>query len=110
MISLETIFTGPKRWEPWERSIWLMSVLGAIVWVAYVLVSDILLFQPQPMYAYERGYTTHSFSDFGEFIQELGQRPSSSDIAILEGRRTRNEQKQKANIEIAKFNDNDYCK
>lgn len=51
------VLTGAAHWKPWERAIWSISMIGAGLWITYVIISDIILFSPKPNVVYvERKY------------------------------------------------------
>lgn len=71
-----SLLTGAEHWKPWEKSLWCMSLIFAAIWVVYVIVADIMLFQPTN-YGREQTYTPRTYgsgdessqiSDFGKIM------------------------------------------
>ena len=94
------LLTGAKHWKSWEKSLWSMSLIFAALWVVYVLITDILLFDPvdygrEQTYApktYGSGDESNQIGDLGRIMmgEKTHDLTNSIDQTTSEARSTRN--------------------
>lgn len=103
---MKNLLFGFKSWQPFEKQIWMMSIAASVVWIAYVLISDVILFEPR---SYERLESEMFQSSGARTTQQQMERlllgPSSQDVARMEGRVSRNTERRARNAEVQRYNE-----
>jgi hypothetical protein len=102
----DLMLRGSPSWTDFERKVWRLAIAASAVWIAYVVIFDILFFRAEPYERSESGvFVSGQFDTFDDFAGAIGRGPSSGDISRMEGIRTRNLERQARNEERKRRND-----
>ena len=103
---------GLNGWQPFERKIWMMAIAASVVWILYVVIADILFFQPKSAERLESEMiVTGTFNDLSDpdqgsaFWGGIGQRPSAADRGRLESIVRSNQDRRARNQAVQEYND-----
>jgi len=109
---MHQLIYGFKGWQPLERKIWMMAVAASVVWILYIIIADILLFQPKSGEQLEpEMIVTGTFNDLSDpdqgsaFWGAIGQRPSAANRGRLESIVRSNQDRATRNQLVQEYSD-----
>lgn len=101
---MSSLIFGFKTWQPFERQIWMMSIAASLVWVLYVLIFEVMLFQPKSYERLESTIFSSGAQNTQQGLERLFQGPSAQDVARMEGRISRNTERRARNSQLNEYN------
>jgi hypothetical protein len=95
---IKNIFTGANHWKSWERAVWSMSMISSVLWIIFIVITEIFMFQGKPVRDYVGEYDKiNNARGFNERMLEqdrLSRMSPTERASFRNGINSKNEERQ----------------